>query len=74
MGTAAAPSQRSTNLALSVFHLPTLPLSHYCSINQVLKGREGLVHQLVVYVVDQTSQEPVLPLGISVDILGCIAR
>jgi hypothetical protein len=70
----AAPSLRSTNLALSVFHFPALPLSHYSSINEVLKGREGMVHQLVVKGVNQTSQEHVLPLGISVDILGCIAR
>jgi hypothetical protein len=40
----AAPGLRSTNLALLVFHLSVLPLSHYCSINQVLKGREGMVH------------------------------
>jgi hypothetical protein len=33
-----------------------------------------MVHQLVVQGVDQTSQELVLPLGISVDILRCIAR
>jgi hypothetical protein len=74
MGTVVALGLRSTNLALPVFHLPVLPLSHYCSINKVLKGREGMVHQLVVQGVDQTSQEPVPPLGISVNILMCIAR
>jgi hypothetical protein len=47
-GTAAAPSLRSTNLALPVFHLPALPLSHDSSIDQMLKGREGMVQQLVV--------------------------
>jgi hypothetical protein len=48
MGTTAAPSLRSTNLALPVFHLPTLPLSHDSFIDQMLKGREGMVHQPVV--------------------------
>jgi hypothetical protein len=71
---AAASGLRSPNLALLVFHLLTLPLSNYSSINQVLKGREGMVHQLVVQGVNQTSQEHILPLGITVDILGCIAR
>jgi hypothetical protein len=71
---AAAPSLRSTNLALSVFLLLAFPLNHYSSINQMLKGREGMVHQLVVQRANKTSQEPVLALSISVDILGCIAR
>jgi hypothetical protein len=71
---AAAPGLKVTNLALLVFHLSALPLSNYCSINQVLKGREGIVHQMVVKGVNQTSQEHVLPLGISVDILWCMAR
>jgi hypothetical protein len=48
MGTVVAPGLRSTNLGLSVFHLLALHLNHYCSINQVLKGREGMVHQLAV--------------------------
>jgi hypothetical protein len=74
MGTATAPSLRSTNLVLPVFHLPTLSLSHDSSIDQMLKGREGMVHQLVVKGANQTSQEPVLPLGISVDILMCVTR
>jgi hypothetical protein len=72
--TATAPDLWSTNLALPIFHLPALPLSHYCSIDQILKGREGMVHQCVVQGVNQTSQESVLPLCISVDILGCIVR
>jgi hypothetical protein len=74
MGTAAATSLRSSDLALLVFHLLALPLSHYGSINQVLKGREGMIHQLIVKGVNQTSQKHVLPLGINVDILGCVAR
>jgi hypothetical protein len=73
-GTVAAPSLRPTDLPLPVFRLPALPLSHDSSINQMLKGRECMVHQLVMKGVNQTSQEPVLPLGISVDILGCVAR
>jgi hypothetical protein len=40
----------------------------------MLEGREGMIHQLVVKRVNQTSQEPVLSLGISIDILRCIAR
>jgi hypothetical protein len=47
-GTTVVANLRSTNLALLVFHRSLLPLSHYCSINQMLKGREGMVHQLVV--------------------------
>jgi hypothetical protein len=39
-----------------------------------MKGREGMVHQLVVKRVNHTSQEHVLPLGISIDILRCVAR
>jgi hypothetical protein len=74
MGRAAAPSLRSTNLALLVFHLLTLSLSHYGSVNQMLEGREGMLHQLIVKGVNQTSQKLVLLLGISIDILGCIAR
>jgi hypothetical protein len=62
----------STDLALSVFHLLALPLSH--DIDQMLKGKEGMVHQLVVKRVNQTSQEHVLHLGISADILRYVAR
>jgi hypothetical protein len=71
---ATAPGLRSTNLALLVFHLPALPLSHDSSIDQMLKGRKDIVHQLLVQTVDQSSQEHVLPLDISVDILRRIAR
>jgi hypothetical protein len=34
----------------------------------MLEGREGVVHQLLVEGVIQSSQEAVLPLGIRVDI------
>jgi hypothetical protein len=74
VGTTAAPSLRSTDLAFPVLHLLALSLSHDCSVDQVLKGRGSLVHQLVVKWVNQTSQETVLPLGICVNILGCITR
>jgi hypothetical protein len=48
MVTDAAPSLRSTDLALLVFHLLARPLSHDSSINYMMEGREGMVHQLVV--------------------------
>jgi hypothetical protein len=48
MGMAATPGLRSTNLELPIFPLVELPLSHYCSINQMLEGREGMVHQLAM--------------------------
>jgi hypothetical protein len=47
-GMAATPNLRSTNLAFPVLHLPTLPFCHDCSDYQVLEGREGVVHQLIV--------------------------
>jgi hypothetical protein len=56
-GTTATPSLRSTNLAFSVLHLPTLPFSHYCSVDQMLEGLESVVRQLVVKGVNQTSQK-----------------
>jgi hypothetical protein len=58
----------STNLVFPILHLPTLPFCHDCSVDQVLEGREGVVHQLIVEGIDQSSQEAVLPLGICVDI------
>jgi membrane protein implicated in regulation of membrane protease activity len=73
-GTVVAHALWSTDLALPDLHLLALPPSHDSSIDQMLKGREGMVHQLVVKGVNQTSQELVLPLGISVDILRRIAR
>jgi hypothetical protein len=45
-----------------------LPFCHDCSVYQVLEGREGVVHQLIVEGINQSSQEAVLPLGIRVDI------
>jgi hypothetical protein len=45
---AATPDLRSTNLAFPVLHLPTLPFSHNSPIDQMLEGREGVVHQLVM--------------------------
>jgi hypothetical protein len=44
MGTTATPGLRSTDLVFPVFHLPALPLSHDGSINQMLEGREVMVH------------------------------
>jgi hypothetical protein len=70
---AATPSLRSANLVFPVLHLPALPFDHDCSIDQMLEGRESLVHQLVVKGVNQISQKTVLPLSIYIDILGCIA-
>jgi hypothetical protein len=43
-----APGLRSTNLALLIFHLLALLLSHDGPIDQVLKGGEGMIHQLIV--------------------------
>jgi hypothetical protein len=70
----ATPNLRSTNLAFLVLHLPTLPFSHDCSVYQMLEGREGVVHQLIVEGVNQSSQEVVLSLGIRVDILWGITQ
>jgi hypothetical protein len=39
-----------------------------------VEGREGVVHQLVVEGINQSSQEAVLPLGIRVDIFWGITR
>jgi hypothetical protein len=66
--TTATPSLRSTNLTFSVFHLPALPFSHNGFVDQMLDGRESVVHQLVVKGINQSSQEMVLPLSISIDI------
>jgi hypothetical protein len=54
-GTTATPNLRSTNLVFPVLYLPTLPFSHDCSVNQMLEGREGVVHQLVVEGINQSS-------------------
>jgi hypothetical protein len=63
-----------THLALPIFHILTLLLSHNCPIDQMLEGGEGVVHQLVVQGIHQTPHEPVLPFSISVDIFRCITR
>jgi hypothetical protein len=66
----ATPGLRSTNLAFPVLHLLTLPFSHDGSVDQMLEGRESVVHQLVVKGVNQTSQKTVLPLSIRVTSSG----
>jgi hypothetical protein len=40
----------------------------------MLEGREGVVHQLIVKKINQSSQEAILSLGIRVDILSGITR
>jgi hypothetical protein len=52
----------------------TLPFSHDCPVNQMLEGRAGVVHQLIVKGINQSSQEAVLPLGIRVDIFWGITQ
>jgi hypothetical protein len=54
-GTTATPSLRSTDLAFPVLHLPTLPFSHDCPVNQMMEGRESVIHQLVVEGINQSS-------------------
>ena len=44
----AASRVRSTDLALVILHLLALLLYHDRSIDQVLKGGEGMIHQLIV--------------------------
>jgi hypothetical protein len=63
----------STDLALAILHLLTLPLCHDCSVNQVLECREGVIHQLILQRVNQASQETVLSLGVGIDIFRSIA-
>jgi hypothetical protein len=43
-GAIAASRLRSTNLALAILHLLVLLLCHDCSIDQVLKDGEGMIH------------------------------
>jgi hypothetical protein len=69
----AASRLRSTDLTLAILHLFALPFCHDCSVNQVLKSGEGMIHQMILQRVDQVSQEAILPLGICVDILRSIA-
>jgi hypothetical protein len=70
---AATPGLRSTNLALPILHLPTLPFSHDCSVYQMLEGGESVVHELIVEGINQSSQKAVLPLGIRVNIFWGVA-
>jgi hypothetical protein len=72
--TVAASRLGSTDLALVILHLLTLPLCHDFSVNQVLECREGMIHQLILQRVDQASQETILSLGVGVDIFRSIAR
>jgi hypothetical protein len=58
---------------LLISHLFALLLSHDCFVDQVVKGVEGMIHQLIVQWINQASQEMVLPLGIRVDIFRSIA-
>jgi hypothetical protein len=50
-----------------------LPFSHDRSVDQMLEGRESVVHQLVVEGINQSSQKAVLPLSIRVDIFWGVA-
>jgi hypothetical protein len=52
-----------------ILHLPMLPFCHDCSVDQMLEGREGVVHHLIMEGINQSSQEAILPLDICVDIL-----
>jgi hypothetical protein len=47
-----APGLRSTNLALSIFHLFAFLLRHDCSVDRVLKGGKGMIHQMIVQRID----------------------
>jgi hypothetical protein len=68
-------SQAGVHLSCaSSFHLLMLPLSHCSPIDQMLEGREGVIHYLIMQGINQASQKSVLSLGISVDIFRCIAR
>jgi hypothetical protein len=73
MGAIAAPRLWSTNLALAILHLLVLLLCHDCSVNQVLKCGEGMIHQLIMQGIDYAYQEMILPLGICVNIFRSIA-
>jgi hypothetical protein len=71
-GAIVAPGRRSPIMRF-VLHLRALFLSHHRSVDQVLKGGEGMIHQLLVQGINQSTQETVLSLGISVDIFRSIA-
>jgi hypothetical protein len=44
----AASRLRPTDLALPILYLLALLLCHDCSVDQVLKCGEGMIHQLIV--------------------------
>jgi hypothetical protein len=46
-GAIAASRLRPTNLALAILHLLALLLCHDCSVDQVLKCGECMIHQLI---------------------------
>jgi hypothetical protein len=48
----AAPRLRPTDLALAILHLLALLLYHDCSVDQMLKCGEGMIHQLIVQGID----------------------
>jgi hypothetical protein len=73
-GATAAPGLWSTHLVFSIFHLLALPLGHDCSIDQMLEGGEGVIHQQGMQGVDQTSYEPVPPFSINANVFGCIMK
>jgi hypothetical protein len=64
----STPGLRSSDLALPILHLPTLPFSHDCSVYQVLEGGENVIHQLIMEGINQSSQKAVLPLSIRVNV------
>jgi hypothetical protein len=74
MGVVIALRLWSTHLALLVLHLSALSLGDDCSINQMLKGGESVIHQLVMQGINKTSHEPVLPFSVNVDVFRCITR
>jgi hypothetical protein len=51
-GVIAASRLRPTDLALVILHLLALLLCHDCSVDQVLKCGEGMIHQLIVQGID----------------------
>jgi hypothetical protein len=48
----AASRLGSTDLTLAILHFFALPLCHDCFVNQVLKCREGMIHQMILQRVD----------------------
>jgi hypothetical protein len=52
MGAIAASRLRPTDLTLAILRFIVLLLCHDCSVDQVLKCGEGMVHQLIMQGVD----------------------